>query len=101
MINGGDFKEDPNLGVLFSYSGALKIIATCRKHLENKLWFRFAESITMKEGFMLHFEPHAEFTEILINLKKIGDFKEFHRIIDIANDDPNLLFINTITLNVL
>jgi len=92
MIEGKDFRIDPKYGELFSYSGTLKIAASCRKNLENVLWFRFADSIAMKENLILSFDPHVEFTEILIKLKNYEVFKVFYPIIDIINNTPDLLF---------
>ena len=98
MFDGKDFLEHPKYGVLFSYPGVLKIIASYRKDLENKLWFRFADSIAMKEGLILHFDPHVDFTEILIQLKIDDKFEEFYDIIDIVNDNTALLFSNIYNL---
>ena len=89
---GKDVREDPKLGTLFSLSGTLKIVAMCRKGLDNKLWFNFCEGIENdKEGKVL-FSPQIEFTETLIKLKHNPTFTTFHYIIDTINDKPQLLF---------
>ena len=47
MFDGKDFLEHPKYGVLFSYPGVLKIIASYRKDLENKFKDSFKSKNTV------------------------------------------------------
>lgn len=100
MFKEEEMKHHPVLGDIITYQGMIKMCGiSCRAYLLNKLWKSFAESCNMKKHLKFEFIPTGKYTEILIGLERDSRFKYFSKIIDIANNKPNMLFTNIYNLH--